>query len=260
MTKPVLRTEALSVRYGGVQALRDVDLEVHEGSLVGLIGPNGAGKTTFIDAVTGFAQASGRVFLDDLELTRLAPDRRARAGLARTWQAGELFDELLVWENLAVAAGRPAVSQVLAELATRRSGRRAGVERALEAMELSGLAEASPDELSQGQRKLVGVARALAGEPRLLLLDEPAAGLDTQESQELGRRLRRVADAGTAMLLVDHDMGLVLTVSDYVVVLDFGVVIAAGTPAEVRSNPAVIEAYLGSAAKEVAREVEASKP
>jgi len=249
---PVLLAEQVSVRYGGVQALADVDLEVGEGQLVGLIGPNGAGKTTFIDAVTGFARARGRIELDGRSIAGLAPDVRARHGLARTWQSAELFDELTVQENLAVATGRPGLWQTAKELVAGRPAPRRSVERALRLLELEPLAGARPDELTQGQRKLVGVARAVAADARVICLDEPAAGLDTAESEALGRRLRQLVDAGTSLLLVDHDMGLVLGVCDHVVVLDFGRVIARGTPEEVRRDQRVVEAYLGSAAAEAA--------
>jgi len=224
----------VSVSFGGVHAVVDVDLDVEEGRLVGLIGPNGAGKTTFIDAITGFVRARGRVELDGRELSKLPPHERARSGLGRTWQATELFDDLTVGENLAVAAGAAEDSEpVRAALA------RVGVDTALDRL---------PAELSQGERKLVGVARALAGAPRVVCLDEPAAGLDTHESEELGRRLRGLVDGGQAMLLIDHDMGLVLGICDEVVVLEFGKVIARGAPDVVRREQQVIEAYLGSAA------------
>jgi branched-chain amino acid transport system ATP-binding protein len=240
--RDALRTEGLSVAYGGVRALVDADVGVAPGHLVGLIGPNGAGKTTFIDAVCGFTRSTGRVWLNGTEITGLSPHRRARAGLGRTWQAADLFDDLTIAENLAVAA-RPAF---------RRRGD--GGPDPLEVLDRLGLGDAADratTELSQGQRKLVGVARALVARPTVVCLDEPAAGLDTDESRELGTRLRALTDGGTAMLLVDHDMGLVLSVCDEVVVLDFGRVIARGTPDEVRTNHAVIEAYLGSAAREV---------
>jgi branched-chain amino acid transport system ATP-binding protein len=207
--------------------LNDVDLEVREGELVGLIGPNGAGKTTLVDAVTGFVRFSGSVELDGRDVGRLAPYERARLGLGRTWQSTDLFDDLDVRENLAVADGTGEVDSKLT----------------LVGLDVTG--EAMPGQLSQGQRKLVGIARALASNPRVLCLDEPAAGLDTNESQQLGARLRELADQGQSTLLIDHDMGLVLSICDRVVVLEFGRVIADAAPEVVRRDPSVISAYLG---------------
>jgi branched-chain amino acid transport system ATP-binding protein len=250
----VLDARGVSVSFGGVCALIDVDLRVEPGQLVGLIGPNGAGKTTFIDAITGFVRYRGSVVLDAHDLTGTAAHKRARLGLARTWQSVELFDDLTVAENVAVAAD-PSSFRALREVVSRRDGQSERVEDALRTFGLEGHAEAMPTELSQGDRKLVGVARAYAAGPRLLCLDEPAAGLDTLESEALGRHLREIVDRGTAMLLVDHDMGLVLSISDYVVVLEFGKVISHGTPDEVRRDPAVIGAYLGRAGSEVAAEL-----
>jgi branched-chain amino acid transport system ATP-binding protein len=247
----VLRTEGLSVRYGGVLALSDVDVTVGAGQLVGLIGPNGAGKTTFIDAVAGFAPSSGRVSLGGDNVSTLMPHQRARRGLARTWQAADLFDDLTVRENLRVASGRPSLMGLVRQLLDAHQDQRESVDRALDLLGLTQLADRGADELTQGQRKLVGVARALAAQPALLCLDEPAAGLDTAESQALGHRLREIVDRGTAVLLVDHDMGLVLSVCDEVVVLDFGKVIARGSPDAIRRDPTVVEAYLGRAADEV---------
>ena len=249
---PVLRATGISVSFGGVHAVVGVDLEVGDGRLVGLIGPNGAGKTTFIDAVTGFVRCSGRVELDGRELTHLPPHARARRGLARTWQSVELFDDLSVRENLLVASQRPSIRRTFKEVVWVPDDGPAEIDSVLELLGLAAIADELPSELSQGRRKLVGIARALVAKPRLVCLDEPAAGLDTQESAELGRRLRGLADTGQAMLLVDHDMGLVLGICDDVVVLEFGKVIARGTADAVRRDPQVIAAYLGRAASELA--------
>jgi branched-chain amino acid transport system ATP-binding protein len=235
------------VDFGGVHALRDVNLEVHEGELVGLIGPNGAGKTTFVDAVTGFVRSSGRVRLDGHDIVRLRAHARAQLGLARTWQSGELFNDLLVEENLAVAQERAAAWRIAFRT---RTDQRA-IEDMLDLFDLGWAAKASPADLSQGHRKLVGVARALAAKPRLLMLDEPAAGLDTAESEALGTHLRAIADGGQSTLLIDHDMGLVLSICDRVVVLEFGSVIADGPAEAVRRDPRVVAAYLGGAEVEL---------
>ncbi|HST83333.1 MAG TPA: ABC transporter ATP-binding protein [Kineosporiaceae bacterium] len=244
----LLRARGLSVSYGGVHALSDVDLTVEPGQLVGLIGPNGAGKTTFIDAVTGFTAHRGTVQLGERDLTRASARARARSGLARTWQSGDLFDDLSVGENLAVAADEHRWWGTLTRTLRGPAGLPPAVRKSLSQVGMESAIDLSPTDLSQGQRKLVGVARALAAEPALICLDEPAAGLDTAESQQLGHRLRAVADAGTALILVDHDMGLVMGICDHVVVLEFGQVIASGAPEQVRVDPAVITAYLGSSA------------
>ena len=251
----VLATTGLSVRFGGVHAVEDVDVEVEEGQLVGLIGPNGAGKTTFVDAITGFVRYTGAIELDGRDLTGMPPHARARRGRARTWQSTELFDDLSVRENLRVGAERPSAVALAAEVVGRRIPPDEAAEDALQLLDLGAIAEAMPTELTQGQRKLVGVARAIAMKPRLLCLDEPAAGLDTRESEDLGQRLRQIASAGTTTLLIDHDMGLVLNICDRIVVLEFGKVIAAGPPDQVRRDARVVEAYLGGGA--AAQEAEA---
>lgn len=243
VTGDALSVRALRVTFGAVRAVDGVSLDVTPGRLVGLIGPNGAGKTTLIDAVTGFVPATGQISLGRVGLAGMAPHRRARAGLGRTWQTVELFGDLTVAENLHVAA-RPGRRHW-----SRRPREADGqVAQALGALGIASLASRRPAHLSQGERKLVDLARALAAGARVLCLDEPAAGLDTAESADLGRRLRALVDRNLSVLLVDHDMGLVLGVCDEVYVLDFGRVIAHGTAAEICSNPTVIDAYLGQAA------------
>jgi branched-chain amino acid transport system ATP-binding protein len=260
MTTAVLAARDISVSFGGVHAVVDVDLDVEPGQLVGLIGPNGAGKTTFIDAVTGFVAHRGTVTLAGTDITGSPPHVCARRGLARTWQSIELFDDLSVRENLTVAAYHPTMLATLKEVLARPVARSGAVDEALEVFALGDLADATPTELTQGQRKLVAVARALAARPTVLCLDEPAAGLDAHESVAFGHHLRQIVDRGTPILLVDHDMGLVLGISDLVVVLEFGRVIARGTPREVREDPNVVTAYLGSAADELAPEVADASP
>src|SRR3954454_9448351 len=250
----LLSVDALRVTYGGVTAVDDVDIAVPAGKVVGLIGPNGAGKTSTIDALTGYhAPSRGRVSFDGRDITAMRPHLRARLGLVRTFQSVELFDDLTVEENLLVASQRMGVLRALRDLLL-PIGRhpRDDVDWALDLCGLTDVAGRAPTELSHGRRKLVGVARALAQRPRLVLMDEPAAGLDTDESLELGRHLRALPDEGVTVLLVDHAMGLVLSVCDEVVVLDFARVIARGTPDEIRNDEAVVAAYLGTQKEEEA--------
>jgi len=249
---PVLAARGISVRYGGVRALSNVSLEVPEGTIVGLIGPNGAGKTTIIDAVSGFVRPTrGAISLDQQrieDVTRLKPHARARRGLGRTWQAVELFDDLTVAENVAVAIGSPSPWATVKQLFVKPKLETERIGEALDSLGIGHLFEAMPGELSEGQRKLVGIARAFAGSPRVVCLDEPAAGLDTAETHELGLQLRSLTTGGMPMLLIDHDIGFVFGTCDHVVVVEFGEVIAEGTPHEVYGNERVIEAYLGSSA------------
>jgi ABC-type branched-subunit amino acid transport system ATPase component/ABC-type branched-subunit amino acid transport system permease subunit len=230
---PALVVEHVTVRYGGVIAVSDVSLNVDGGSVVGLIGPNGAGKTSLIDAVTGFARAEGSVSLFGQQIDRLPVHQRIRRGLARTFQSLELHDDLTVEENVRAAVfGR-----------AREHDR---VNAALDQVGISALRDRQASELSQGERQLVSIARACVSEPTVLLLDEPAAGLDTTERQRLSQRIRAIADTGTGILLVDHDVELVLGTCDFIYVLDFGELIAQGDASTIRADRGLAAAYLGS--------------
>jgi len=255
MNKNILEANGLTVTFGGLNANDQVDLAVPEGSFVGLIGPNGAGKTTFIDAITGYVQMSaGNAVFDGENIGDFKPHERAQRGLVRTFQQLELFEDLSVRDNLLVA-GYPTKWYTfildMLHLTPRNAEVEARVDWALDIMGLQDVADSMPTDLPHGRRKLVGVARALAAKPKLILLDEPAAGLDTTESQRLGAHLREFLDHDMSVFLIDHDMGLVLGVCDYIYVLDFGQIIAQGTPAEIREDPAVKAAYLGEQAGEV---------
>jgi len=241
----VLESQGLRVAFGGVEALTGVDIACRHGELTGLIGPNGAGKTTFIDAVTGFlpSNASGTVLFRGEDISSVPPHALSRRGLNRTWQSVELFDDIDVWSNLAVASRPLTLGRAVTGLWRRERDER--IEDVLERFELTGVRSRLPQELSLGQRKLVGIARAMVAQSQIVLLDEPAAGLDRAETVWLGARLRAMVDDGATLLLVDHDMGLVLSVCDRIWVLEFGSVIAEGTPEQIRRDPRVVEAYLG---------------
>ncbi|MFI5953924.1 ATP-binding cassette domain-containing protein [Cryptosporangium sp. NPDC051539] len=242
----LLSTRGITVRYGGVVAVSNVGLEVRAGEIVGLIGPNGAGKTSLVDALTGFTPSSGEVDLAGDRLDRRPAHERARRGLVRTWQAGELFEDLTVTDNVRVASetGNEATG-MLRDVVRPSTPPSAAVERALTIMSLTDVAGRKPSELPLGRQKAVGMARALAMEPQVLLLDEPAAGLDSGESLAFGDQLRRIAGTGVGCLLIDHDMHLVMSVCDRVYVIEFGKQIAEGTPEAVRTDPRVLESYLG---------------
>ena len=251
----ILETSGLTVTFGGLNACDKVDLIVPEGKFVGLIGPNGAGKTTFIDAITGYVPTSaGDAVFNGEDIGELKPHERAQRGLVRTFQSLELFEDLSVKDNLLVAGYDTRWYSFLLDMIympRKDQEVEEQIEWALDIMGLNDVADAMPSDLSHGRRKLVGVARALAASPKLILLDEPAAGLDTAESQILGGHLREFLDHDMSVFLIDHDMGLVLSVCDYIYVLDFGKIIAEGTPQEIRESDTVKKAYLGEEAGEI---------
>lgn len=239
----LLEVEGVSVRFGGHSALEDVSLTVDTGHVTGLIGPNGAGKTTLFNVITGLQSPThGRVHFDGTDVTRSAPHDRAQRGIARTFQRLELFGSLTARENLQVAAEVPR-SWTNAE--------ESPLERVDAAMRLVGIrefADRRADQLTTGQARMAELARALVTEPKLLLLDEPASGLDASETDALADLLGVIARNGTALLLVEHDVGLVMRVCAQLFVLDFGRIIADGAPDAVQQHPAVIAAYLGTQA------------
>lgn len=240
----VMSTHDVSVSYGGLKAVEDVNIEVRAGEIVGLIGPNGAGKTSLVDAITGFTPSSGTVHVGGRPVHGLPAYRRAREGLVRSWQAGELFEDLSVVDNVRVGVDKG--SGLLSDCVRPNRPVPRAVRDALALLSLDSVASRKPSELSLGSQKAVGVARSLAMSPSVLLLDEPAAGLDTAESIAFGNHLERIAATGVGCLLIDHDMHLVLNVCDRIYVIEFGKQIAAGTPDQVRRDPKVLAAYLGS--------------
>ncbi len=248
----LLAVEELTKNFGGVRALEGVSLAVHQGEIVGLIGPNGAGKTTCFNLINGLISPDGgHIRLAGEDLGALAPYQRARRGLARTFQNIQLFGGMTVLGNVLTGNHLSQKSGVLAALWPGARMRRAEAQakaRAQEWLHLVGLGdkEAAPAEaLAYGEQRRLEIARALAQEPKLLLMDEPAAGLNPRETEDLMALLDQVRRLGTTLLVIEHDMTMVMGISDRVVVLDQGRVIAAGAPREVRRHPRVIEAYLG---------------
>ena len=234
-----LRAEGISVQFGGLRAVDGVDLTLDQGEILGLIGPNGAGKTTVVNVLSGYQRPShGSVSLAGADVTRRPPARRVRAGLARTFQSVRLFARLTVFENVEAAA---------CGIGLRRGAAQRRAEELLERFNLSAKADQLAASLPYGEERWLGIARALASEPRFLLLDEPAAGLNESESEELFEVLQRMPqEDGCGILLIEHDMHLVMRLCHRVQVIDHGQTISIGTPNEVRHDPAVLEAYLGT--------------
>jgi branched-chain amino acid transport system ATP-binding protein len=252
----LLDISALTRRFGGLVAVRDVAMEVAPGSVHGLIGPNGAGKTTLLNLISGhIPSSSGRIGFAGEEITRWPVDRRARTGIRRTFQNLKLFREMTVLENVMVGMHGEThceIWQAFLRTRTQRAEEAAIVERAREALEfvgLSHLAETKADELPYGSQRLVEIARATVARPKLLLLDEPAAGLNGTESRRLVDLIRTIRSGGTTILLVEHHMDVVMPSCDCITVLNYGQRLANGTPAEIRAHPEVIKAYLGGGHK-----------
>lgn len=238
----LLSTHEVVVRFGVLQAVSQASIEVHAGHVTGLIGPNGAGKTTCFNVITGLQEpTSGKVLLEGVDITGKSPSKRARLGIARTFQKLEVFGSLSARENIMVAAEQ--------RKAWDKSGfdPKSVTDEILEKVGIADVSEFMVGTLPTGTARLVELARALATNPRLLLLDEASSGLTEEETEEMAVLLRRlVADDGLGILLVEHDMSFVMGICEFIYVLDFGRVIATGTPAEVQANPTVQAAYLGT--------------
>jgi branched-chain amino acid transport system ATP-binding protein len=246
----VLRIVDVSKQFGGLAALAQVSLEVAEGQIYGLIGPNGAGKTTLFNLINGiYPVSAGRILVGEQDVTNRRPEAVARAGVARTFQSIHLFSRMTVLENVLMGQSRFTHSGLLSLVPFVADRREAALARdALATLEFLGLAEyaaAPARDLPYAVQRKVEIARALASRPRLLLLDEPAAGCNEEESRELTADIRRVRERGITVLLIEHDMSVVMDVCDRIAVLNFGERIAEGTPAEIQDNPVVVEAYLG---------------
>lgn len=250
-TLPLLEIERLSVRFGGLAAVEDVSFQVYEGQIVSLIGPNGAGKTTTANAITGFVPANGVVRFAGENIAGLRPERIAKAGLVRTFQNAAMFASMSVADNLATGqflASKTGVWQTLLRTPSFRLEKKETgdhVDRVLDLLRLRHRREVIAGKLPYGDQRILGLGIALMTQPKLLLLDEPAAGLSPDEAKLMGRLIRTINDQGITILLIEHNMSLVMSVSEQIIVLKQGKKLAEGTPRSIREHRDVVEAYLG---------------